>query len=204
MPMRDRPESGQDPCGTPSSRSATEYRELRATIRERGSLRHLVVLITFSVWAATMLVGRERHWSVPIFILIPLVVLVAGFEVGFALHVGVERIGRYLQVRYEAGNGDACRAGSEPRWPSASRAGGVDPLFLRVFLAAAVLNLARRSVDVGAQPRSPWMNSAPIRPKLVVFGLVLHAAVAVRWIRAARFARSQRARELAAFENLLR
>src|SRR5689334_22610803 len=77
-----------------------EYRALRATIRERGTLRHLTTVITFFVWAATML-WAALSLGAPTFVLVPLLVLAAGFEIGFSLHVGVERIGRYLQVRYE-------------------------------------------------------------------------------------------------------
>ena len=37
--------------------------------------------------------------------LVPLLILVAGFEAIFALHVNVERIGRYLQVFHEDDDG---------------------------------------------------------------------------------------------------
>ena len=139
MPIEPTQSSSKPPASPREPLSAAEYRELRATIRERGSLRHLVVLITFSVWALTMMWAASAL-PVPIFIVIPLVVLVAGFEVGFALHVGVERIGRYLQVRYEAETETlVCweRTAMALRVP----AGGIDPLFVRVFLAAAILNL---------------------------------------------------------------
>ena len=38
---------------------------------------------------------------VPLATLVPLLVLAAAFECVFALHVGIERVGRYLQVFYE-------------------------------------------------------------------------------------------------------
>jgi hypothetical protein len=193
-------ESGPKPSASRGEGLSTaEYRELRATIRERGSLRHLVVLITFSVWALTMMWAASAL-AVPIFIVIPLVVLVAGFEVGFALHVGVERIGRYLQVRYEGETGTlVCweRTAMALRLPT----GGIDPLFIRVFLAAALLNLLV-GVWSSASTEIASDNPAPFA-ELAVFGLV-HIAAVARWLWAGRFARSQRARELAAFENLLR
>jgi hypothetical protein len=179
--------------------SADEYRELRATIRERGTLRHLVTLITFSVWAATML-WSASVFGVPTFLLIPLLVLAAGFEVGFALHVGVERIGRYIQVRYE---GESATFVCWEKTAMALRVpgGGVDPLFLRLYLFAAILNLL-----LGVWTASGTLlpaEDARVLVELAIFGL-LHVAAVVRWLGAARFARSQRAEELRSFEQILR
>src|SRR5262245_11891030 len=104
-----------------------EYRALRDTIRQRGSLRVTLAVLTFSVWAATILTVSSLS-SLPYFSLVPLVVLVAGFEAVFALHTGVERIGRYIQVHHEpASNGQA-------RWEDAAMGfrgpgAGVHPLF---------------------------------------------------------------------------
>ena len=57
------------------------------------------------------------------------------------MHVGVERIGRYLQVFYE-GTADG------PMWETTAMSvgpalpgGGVDPLFTVVFAFATLLNL---------------------------------------------------------------
>ena len=65
----------------------------------------------------------------------PLAILVGGFESINALHVGVERIGRYLQVFYE---GMPAPAWETTTMAAASRlrGGGVDPLFTVVFSAA--------------------------------------------------------------------
>ena len=199
MPIESAESGGNQPASQLTSLALAEYRELRATIRERGSLRHLTVLITFSVWTATMMWAAST-FSVPIFFVLPLIVLVAGFEVTFALHVGVERIGRFVQVRYERDLGSAVsweRTAMSLRVPG----GGIDPLFLKVFVAAVILNLL-----VGI-----WIGSAGtgagdarfVGTELVIF-LVVHAAAVVRWMGAARFARSQRARELPAFEELIR
>jgi hypothetical protein len=199
MPIEPIESGSKPPKGRDESLSAVEYRELRATIRERGSLRHLVVLITFSVWALTMMWAASAL-AIPLFIVIPLVVLVAGFEVGFALHVGVERIGRYLQIRYEAETGTlVCweRTAMALRVP----AGGIDPLFVRVYVAAAILNML---VGVWSSAATETSSETPAGfAELAVFALV-HLAVIGRWIWAARFARSQRSRELAAFETILR
>jgi hypothetical protein len=118
----------------------------------------------------------------------------------FALHVAVERIGRFIQVRYEG------EAGATVSWERTAMAlrvpgGGVDPIFLNVFLVAAILNLLA----------GIWVSSTASAQSDAVFErwelstfVGAHAVAVIRWISAARFARSQRVRELAAFEKLLR
>jgi len=199
MPIEPSESGNNRPVSPLSSLALAEYRELRATIRERGSLRHLIIVITFSVWTATMLWAAST-FSVPIFFILPLVVLVAGFEVAFALHVAVERIGRFIQVRYES------ETGAPVLWERTAMAlrvpgGGIDPLFLKVFLAAAILNLL---AGIWTSPVASASSDAAFeRAELATF-VGAHAVAVVRWISAARYARSQRVRELAAFEELLR
>jgi len=199
MPIEPSESGNNRPVSELTSLALAEYRELRATIRERGSLRHLTILITFSVWTATMLWAAST-FSVPIFFVLPLVVLVAGFEVAFALHVAVERIGRFIQVQYEG------KMGGPVSWERTAMAlrvpgGGIDPLFLKVFLAAAILNLL---AGIWTSPiASASTDGGFERAELATF-VGAHAAAVVRWISAARYARSQRVRELSAFEELLR
>jgi hypothetical protein len=81
-------------------RELEEYRALRATIRERGTTRIWVFLIGILAWAA-LTVATAALAGVPVAALVPLAVLVATFEAIFALHTGVERIGRYIQVFFE-------------------------------------------------------------------------------------------------------
>jgi hypothetical protein len=172
-----------------------EYRALRATIRERGSLRFLVTAITFSAWAA-VLTTLCAVVVVPIFILVPLVVLAAGFEVNLAIHVGVERIGRYLQVKYERDPQSAAgweHAVMKLKFPG----GGLDALFLVAFLSALTLNFVVALWLAAAGPMPDEVGA--IRAENLVVA-ILHAIVAARWLQAAKYARSQRARELPAFE----
>lgn len=181
-----------------SALTTAEFRELRATIRERGSLRNLAVLITFSVWAATMM-WVAASVGITIFMLVPMLLLAAGFEVGFAIHVGVERIGRYIQVRYEA------ESRTLVAWERTSMAltlpsGGVDPLFLRLYFLALVLNLILGMWIMPAPEILGNYTAELMEPVVFVFA---HAAAAVRWMSASRFARSQRVRELAAFRDVL-
>ena len=174
-----------------------EYRALRATIRERGTARLIVAAITFVSWAALAL-AVQAFFVLPVLALLPLVTLLAGFEVVFAAHVSVERIGRYVQAVYE-------RADTPPRWehaamalsPAAGRGSGLDPIFTGLFLLATALNM----VPVVLMTLGPLdRDGFPV--ELAVFGVV-HAAMAARIVQARAFASSQRARDLAAFEQVL-
>ncbi len=91
-------------------------------------MRIVLLPVTLFGWAliagALLLFGDAAIAAV-----FSLAVLVAGFEAIHALHVGVERIGRYVQVYYEAGS-------DGPRWETTAMAvgpalpgGGIDPLF---------------------------------------------------------------------------
>ena len=98
------------------SLSDTEYAALRRTIASRGTARMVLFPITMLGWAALALVVLTFA-EAPVASLYPLAVLVGGFEAIHALHVGVERIGRYLQVYYE--NTDM-----GPRWETTAMAVG--------------------------------------------------------------------------------
>src|SRR3954462_8365391 len=125
-----------------------EFRALRATIQQRGTARMIVVPLVFVGWAATA-VATAAVITVAISTLVPLLILVAGFEAVFALHVNVERIGRYLQVFHEKA-GDGERRGEERRtdgWDLVAMqfgdrfpGAGPDPLFGRHFLLATSVN----------------------------------------------------------------
>src|SRR5262245_28415723 len=81
-------------------RELEEYRALRATIRERGTARVYLVVGGLGAWAA-LVIATASLASLPVATLLPLLFLAGVFEAIFALHTGVERIGRYLQVFYE-------------------------------------------------------------------------------------------------------
>src|SRR4051812_38040687 len=72
-----------------------EYTALRATIRERGTARVCIFAGGIVAWGAVA-TATAALASTPVSTLLPLVVLAAIFEAVFALHVGVERVGRYL------------------------------------------------------------------------------------------------------------
>jgi hypothetical protein len=122
-----------------------EFSVLRDTIRARGTLRPVVLVSGISAWAA-ILVAVLAWLPNPVASAIPLVVLLATLEGLRSLHLGVERIGRYIQVFFEADpSGGAPTAA--PAWehaamhfgPSLPGAGG-HAYFLPVFFIAIVVN----------------------------------------------------------------
>jgi hypothetical protein len=148
----------------------------------------LIFPATLISWAALTVVLLLLS-ELPIAALFPLAILAAGFEAIHALHVGVERIGRYLQVFYE-GEPDG------PRWETTAMAvgpalpgGGIDPLFTMVFIGAVIVNLL------------PALLPAPTPIELGVVG-TLHAAFLFRIVRARGAAARQRAVELESFKAL--
>ena len=169
-----------------------EYTALRATIATRGTVRMVLLPVTLIAWAisttALLLVGLLEG-GLPLAVLFTLAILVAGFEGIHALHVGVERIGRYLQVYYEA-------AAEGPRWETTAMAvgpalpgGGIDPLFAVVFLLAAIANMI------------PALVYEPTIIELSAMG-ALHAAFIVRVVRARVAAARQRAVELESYREI--
>jgi len=167
---------------------STEFAVLRQTIASRGTTRMVLVPVTCLGWAVLTLT-LLLFGGPPVATLLPLGVLVGGFEAVHALHVGAERIGRYLQVYYEADpNG--------PRWETTAMTvgpalpgGGVDPLFSAVFVGATLINLV------------PALLPQPTPVELGVIG-ALHAAFVFRVVRARGAAARQRAVELESFKAL--
>src|SRR5437762_10308834 len=127
-----------------------QYRALRATIRERGTARVCVFVGGVAVWAAlTVTIGAVS--SPPIATLVPLLVLAATFEAVYALHVVVERVGRYLAVFFDDSWEQAASQFGRPK-----HAAAIDPLFAVVFGIAALVNLLRSEERrVGKEWRAP-------------------------------------------------
>jgi len=181
-----------------------EYRQLRAAIRERGSLRVALFVATIGAWAvAAGLVAALM--PLPMTSLLPLTLLVAGFEAVHALHVGAERIGRYLYVRYESGI-----AGGSPRndglanhlplmWEGAIAAFGAGHrastrpaggLFALSFTIAILVNFLVTALG-GTQAELAGIGA-------------LHALALVRVLAAQRAAAGQRAEDQKRFEEVLK
>jgi hypothetical protein len=165
-----------------------EFTVLRATIATRGTIRMALLPLTVVSWAA--LAAGLALWSeTPIAILFPLAVLVAGFEAIHALHVGVERIGRYIQVNYESLPGAPQWESTAMRVGPALPGGGIDPLFTVMFLATTFANLI------------PAVMVAPTRAEYGVLAAV-HVLFIIRLVRARGAAARQRAVDLETFKAL--
>jgi hypothetical protein len=163
-----------------------EYRILRQTIRERGTARMVLLPLVFIGWAAAA-IATAAVITVAVSTLIPLLVLVAGFEAIFALHVNVERVGRYLQVFHEQEGGwehVAMRFGEQ--FPGT----GPDALFARLFVLTVSANFL----------------PAALGGEAIEIGVVaaLHLAFIYRIRTARQFVARQRAEDLARFTTLRR
>ncbi|MCA1563112.1 MAG: hypothetical protein LC753_17090 [Acidobacteria bacterium] len=168
----------------PAQRQREEYAVMRATIRERGTARIVLVPLIFIGWAGTA-VATAAIITVAISTLVPLLVLAAGFEAVFALHLNVERIGRYLQAFHETDGGwehIAMRYGE--RFPGTSP----DPLFARLFVMAASVNFIPAALG-----GEPW--------EVGIVG-ALHLLFINRIRMARAFAATQRSADLGRFVEL--
>lgn len=184
-----------------TAREQDEYAALRATIRERGTARVCIFAGGIAAWAAAT-IATAALASTPLATLLPLVVLAAVFEAVFALHIGVERIGRYIQVFYEADPIDPPGLPARPalpgppQWEHAAMAFGrpkgaatADALFTVIFALAALFNVM------------PALILDPQRVELVFVGGA-HALFALRLIVARHAATTQRAIDLDRFHTL--
>jgi hypothetical protein len=171
-----------------TARELAEYTALRDTIRERGTTRVWLQLATFVAWAA-LAIASAALTALPIATLVPLLVLAVGFETGFALHTGMERIGRYVHVFFE---GEGPDRGWEHRimaYGDAVRAPAGDPLLALYFWIATSFNFI------------PVLLAGPAPSEWSVVG-VLHLLFLVRVGAARRQAGRQRAIDLEWFRQL--
>jgi len=171
-----------------TSREIEEYRALRDTIRERGTTRVWVVLVALIAWA-TLVVATSAlaPRPLPVTTLLPLAVLATAFEIVFALHTSVERIGRYIQVFFE--DNDARGWEHAAMTYGKTFGGGSDPLFANFFRIAAIINF------------TPAIYANPTPVEWGVVG-ALHLLFIIRMLVATRDAGRQRAIDLERFQTL--
>jgi hypothetical protein len=169
-----------------------EYRELRATIRERGTTRICLFVAGIAAWTAAT-IATTALASTPLETLLPLLLLASVFEAIFGLHIGVERIGRYIQMFHET---DAADGEAQRRWEHAAMnfgrpagAATIDALFTVPFLLAALVNFA------------PVMLQNPVQAELIFVGGA-HALFVLRVIVARQASAKQRGIDLARFKQL--
>jgi hypothetical protein len=169
-------------------REVEEYRALRDTIRERGTARVWMFLAGLAGWAALALAAITLA-APPATTLLPLLLLAATFEAIFAVHMGVERIGRYVQVFHETAEEPAAWERTAMAFGPLPRGGGTGPLFLACFAIATALNFA------------PVLGASPVAAELIVIGTA-HLVFLARLAVARRAAAGGRAADLARFREL--
>jgi hypothetical protein len=168
-------------------RELEEYKALRATIRTRGTTRVWIALAGFLGWAATALTTAGLV-APPVATFVPLLVLAVTFEIVFSLHTSVERIGRYIQVFFEA---------DEPGWEQRIMAfaskrgmpGAGDPLLAAYFWTATLFNMM------------PALIVGPLPVEWAAVGIG-HLLFIARVALARRQALGQRARDLQRFQKI--
>jgi len=166
------------------TKTELEFEALRATIRERGTVRMILLPVTFGLWGGAA-IATTAAVALPIAALLPLIVLAAGFEAIYALHVNVERIGRYIQVFHEPDGGwEHIAMAYGQRFPGK----GPDALFSGLFLIATALNYLPVALGGAA-------------PELVVAGL-LHLVLAWHIGTARSRASYQRQQDLERFQAI--
>lgn len=168
-----------------STQQQEEYRALRKTIAQRGTAKTWIFLVGIVAWAA-LTMATAALASLPVATFLPLLVLAVTFEAMFTLHVGVERIGRYLQVFHEDTTGweHTAMAFGRPL-----KGTGTDPLFVAHFVLATILNIV------------PALLAEPVRLEVEVVGGA-HLLFLVRVFLAWRSAGRQRAADLKRFEEM--
>jgi hypothetical protein len=162
-----------------------EFAALRQTIAARGTVRVALFVAVVVAWA-TLATVLALFYDLPLFALVPLAVLVGGFEAVWALHVGVERIGRFIQVAYESSGGaswETTAMRASPGLPGS----GADPLFTAVFAGASLVNLG---VAFVAEPT----------PLEIALLFAAHGALLLRLARGRLVAGRQRRADLEAFK----
>lgn len=166
-----------------------EFTALRQTIAARGTARVVLAAAIVVAWSLLALL-QGLYSDLPLLAVIPLTVLIAGVEAVWVLHVGVERIGRFLQLTYESPDGaswETTAMRASPGLPGS----GADPLFTLVFALAALVNLG---VAFVAEPT----------PLEIVLLFAAHAGLLLRLARARVIAGRQRRADLEAFRAVHR
>ena len=171
-------------------REVEEYRALRATIRERGTARVWIFVAGLAAWAASA-IATTALAAPPLATLLPLLVLAAGFEALVNVHIGVERIGRYVQVFFEDGHEPSESSRVSPGWEHVAMAYGTPGMgtFIAYFVLATVLNFL------------PVLLAEPVPVEVIVIG-ALHLVVIARVLVARHHARRQRATDLERFQRI--
>jgi hypothetical protein len=162
---------------------ALEYDSLRAAIRVRSVAGPALLVFTILGWAAlTLWVFTTDVVSAAA--LVPLIVLAAGFEALYQLHVHTTRLALYLHVAY-----DATWETTSLSYRQRFGAFGSNSLFAALFILATLVNFVPAAV-----------SGAP--EELAGIGIA-HALLVIRIILASRRATRLEAEDLERFRSLL-
>jgi hypothetical protein len=167
-------------------RELEEFRALRDTVRSRGTARVWVFLAGMVGWGA-LSIATASLAALPVATFLPLLIISITFEAVFSLHVGVERIGRYIQVFLED-DGDGWEHVAMALGPPLKGTSS-DPLFSSYFILATLLNIV------------PAILAQPVPLEVGVVGGV-HLIFIVRVFVAKNIASRQRAADLVRFTDL--
>jgi len=177
-------------------REIEEYRALSQTTQARGTARIWVFVAGLVAWAG-LVIATAALAALPVATLLPLLVLAGVFEAVLTLHLGVERIGRYIQVFYEDDEGDPPDR-VRPGWERTEMAYGAmfpgaggDPLFAPIFITATVLNFV------------PVLIAEPVAIEISAIGTA-HVLFLARIVSARRRAVQQSTIDLQRFRQLKR
>jgi hypothetical protein len=178
-----------------------EFRALRAAIRDRAVVRVLLLAIAWVGWAALATAIMLVLPAAPLLAL-PLVLVLATFEVNLGTVRTAERIADYLRVVFEERR-------DVPGWETASAdlagrnpAASGDPLFFWVFVAVLCANYLCVIVAVG-EAADP---SARVREDSLDLAVAtaVHGAVLVRFVLARHGLMSARSGELERLRTAIR
>jgi hypothetical protein len=170
-----------------------EFRALRASVRERAIARVLLLGMTWLGWAA-LATAIMLVVPAPLLLTVPLVVLLAAFEVNLGTVRAAERVSNYLRVVFEERRGvsgwETASADLAGRHPSSVG----DPLFMWVFVAVLCANYLcvvialPETADPTARAREDSLDLALVT--------ALHLTLVLRFVLARRSLQAGRTREL--------
>ena len=180
---------------TPDPILLEEFRALRATIRERTTARVQLVVLVWVAWAALAL-AIMLVVPAPLLLLVPLALLLAGFEANLRVVRGTDVMAAYLRVTFEEDRGVPAWETASARLDRRGRATRDDPLFIWIFVALVaasylcVVLASGETAEASARNRQDVVDLALVTASHV--GVAIRFVVARRWLQAVRRADGDR------------
>jgi uncharacterized membrane protein len=182
---------------TPDAIQIEEYRAVTAAIRERTTVRVLAVVVAWVGWAALALTIMLVV-PAPLLLLVPLVLLLAGFEANLKIVRTTDLMAAYLRVTFEEGRGVASWETVSASLERRGRATRDDPLFFWAFMAfiaasyLCVVLASGETAEATARNRQDAIDLALVTS--VHLAVAARFAMARRWLRGVRGADRDRVR----------